>query len=186
LLLARGNFAREVLFPDIINFADPNFNPGREVKRVNDRILAGLDIGAATIEQGPGEGGAVGGGMAGGGEMTMANVIAGAEDFNTRYASLVGWQEAVRRVKPLLRAPPQLDLYAAVAAAGSKTAGEAVDHLLLRLLRVPVDDEVRVTLVAFLEHQLGTGDLERGSTYLERPLRLVTHLIMSSPNFQLC
>src|SRR5262249_5971728 len=28
LLLARGNFARDVLFPDIINFSDPMFNPG--------------------------------------------------------------------------------------------------------------------------------------------------------------
>jgi hypothetical protein len=186
LLLARGNFARDVLFPDIINFVDPNFNPGPEIKRVNDRILAGLDIGAATIER-SGEGGAgEGGGMAGGGEMTMANIIAGAEDFNTRYASLVGWQEAVRRVKPLLRAAPQFDLSAVVIAAGSKTPAEAVDHLLLRLVRVPVDDEVRQTLVAFLERELGTGDLERSSTYLERPLRLVTHLIMSSPNFQLC
>jgi hypothetical protein len=186
LLLARGNFARDLLFPDIINFVDPNFNPGSELKRVNDRILAGLDIGAATIER-SGEGGAGdGGGMVGGGEMTMANVIAGAEDFNTRYASLVGWQEAVRRLKPLLRAPPQFDLSAAVLAAGAKTAAEAVDHLLVRLLRVPVDDEVRMTLAAFLEHQLGTSDLERGSTYLDRPLRLVTHLIMSSPNFQLC
>jgi hypothetical protein len=186
LLLARANFARDVLFPDIINFVDPNFNPGREVKRVNDRILAGLDIGAATIEQSGESGAGDGGGMAGGGEMTMANVIAGAEDFNTRYASLVGWQEAVRRVKPLLRAAPQFELSATVLAAGSKTAAEAVDQLLLRLLRVPVDDEVRVTLVAFLERQLGTSDLERSSTYLERPLRLVAHLIMSSPNFQLC
>jgi hypothetical protein len=182
LLLARGNFARDVLFPDIINFTDPNFNPGREVRRVNDRILAGLDIGAATIEQGPGEGG----GMDGGGEMTMANVIAGAEDFNTRYASLVGWQEALRRVKPLPRAAPQFDLSTTVTAAGAKTVAEAVDHLLVRLLRVPVDEEVRGTLVDFLEHQLGTSDLAQASTYLERPLRLVAHLIMSSPQFQLC
>src|SRR5712671_7500981 len=49
LLLARGNFARDVLFPDIINFGDPNFNPGAEVKRVNDRILAGYSIGEATV-----------------------------------------------------------------------------------------------------------------------------------------
>src|SRR5204862_7389304 len=68
LLLARGNFARDVLFPDIINFTDPNFNPGREVKRVNDRILAGLDIGVATTEDAPAEGGGLEGG-----EKTMAN-----------------------------------------------------------------------------------------------------------------
>jgi uncharacterized protein (DUF1800 family) len=180
LLLARGNFARDVLFPDIINFADPNFNPGAEVKRVNDRILAGYSIGEATVDQEPG-----GGGMEGG-EKTMANVIAGAEDFNTRYGSLVGWQEAVRRIKPIPRAAAQFDLSALVMAAGGKTAGDAVDHLSLRLLSVPVSAAVRGTLVAFLERQLGTGDLARASTYLERPLRLTAHLIMSSPEFQLC
>jgi uncharacterized protein (DUF1800 family) len=180
LLLARGNFARDVLFPDIINFVDPNFNPGAEVKRVNDRVLAGYSIAEATVEQ---EGG--GGGMEGG-DKTMANVIAGAEDFNTRYGSLVGWQEAVRRIKPIPRAAAQFELSRLVNASGAKTAADAVDHLSLRLLSVPVTGAVRSTLVAFLERQLGTAELERASTYMERPLRLTAHLIMSSPEFQLC
>jgi len=180
LLLARGNFARDVLFPDIINFVDPNFNPGAEVKRVNDRILAGYSIGEATVDQEPG-----GGGMEGG-DRTMANVIAGAEDFNTRYGSLVGWQEAVRRIKPIPRAAAQFDLSAQVMNAGAKTAGDAVDHLSLRLLSVPVSSTVRNTLVTFLERQLGTADLVQASTYMERPLRLTAHLVMSSPEFQLC
>jgi hypothetical protein len=181
LLLARGNFARDVLFPDIINFVDPNFNPGAEVKRVNDRILAGYSIAEATVEQ---EGGG-GGGMEGG-DKTMANVIAGAEDFNTRYGSLVGWQEAVRRIKPIPRAAAQFELSRLVSASGAKTAADAVDHLSLRLLSVPVTGAVRTTLVAFLERQLGTAELARASTYMERPLRLTAHLIMSSPEFQLC
>jgi Protein of unknown function (DUF1800) len=181
LLLARGNFARDVLFPDILNFTDPNFNPGAEVKRVNDRILAGMDIREATIERGPG----AGGGMEGG-EMTMANVIASAEDFNTRYGSLIGFQEAVRKIKPIPRAAAQFELSLAVVSSGAKTAADAVDHLSMRLLRVPVDAEVRAALIAFLERQLGTGDLERAASYSERPLRLVTHLIMSTPEFQLC
>lgn len=179
LLLARGNFARDVMFPDIINFTDPNFNPGAEVKRVNDRILAGYSIGEATVEQ------EAGGGMEGG-DKTMANVIAGAEDFNTRYGSLVGWQEAVRRIKPIQRAAAQFDLSSMVLAAGAKSAADAVDHLTLRLLRVPVNASVRNTLVTFLERQLGAADLALASTYMERPLRLTAHLIMSSPEFQLC
>jgi hypothetical protein len=181
LLLARGNFARDVLFPDILNFTDPNFNPGAEVKRVNDRILAGMDIREATIERGP-----TGAGGMEGGEMTMANVIASAEDFNTRYGSLVGYQEAVRKIKPIPRGAAQFDLTLAVVSAGAKTAADAVDHLALRLLRVPVDAEVRAALIAFLEKQLGTGDLDRAESYAERPLRLTAHLIMSTPEFQLC
>jgi uncharacterized protein (DUF1800 family) len=185
LLLARGNFARDVLFPDLINFTDPNFNPGREVRRVNDRILAGMEIAVATIEDGPGEGGGGMGGMEGG-EKTMANVIAGAEDFNTRYGSLVGWQEAMRRVKPIPRAAAQFDLAALVLGAGAKTSGDAVDHLLAGLLRVPVDAEVRQVLIDVLEREIGTREIASAATYLERPLRLVAHLIMSSPQYQLC
>jgi uncharacterized protein (DUF1800 family) len=179
LLLARGNFARDVMFPDIINFTDPNFNPGAEVKRVNDRILAGYSVGEATVEQD------AGGGMEGA-EKTMANVVAGAEDFNTRYGSLVGWQDAVRRIKPIPRAAAQFDLSAMVTAAGAKTAADAVDQLALRLLSVPMSATVRGTLVTFLERQLGTGDLAQAATYMERPLRLTAHLIMSTPEFQLC
>jgi hypothetical protein len=181
LLLARGNFARDVLFPDILNFTDPNFNPGAEIKRVNDRILAGMDIREATIERGPGDGG----GMEGG-EMTMANVVASAEEFNTRYGSLVGFQEAVRKIKPVPRAAAQFDLSLAVVSSGAKTAADAVDHLSIRLLRVPVDAEVRAALIGYLEKQLGTGDLDRAASYSERPLRLLAHLIMSTPEFQLC
>jgi hypothetical protein len=181
LLLARGNFARDVLFPDILNFTDPNFNPGAEIKRVNDRILAGIDIREATIERGPGDAG----GMEGG-DMTMANVIASAEDFNTRYGSLVGFQEAVRKIKPVPRAAAQFDLSLAVVSSGAKTAADAVDHLSIRLLRVPLDAEVRAALIAYLDKQLGTGDLDRAASYSERPLRLVAHLIMSTPEFQLC
>jgi uncharacterized protein (DUF1800 family) len=180
LLLARGNFARDVMFPDIINFTDPNFNPGAEVKRVNDRILAGYSIGEATVEQDAG-----GGGMEGG-DKTMANIVAGAEDFNTRYGSLVGWQEAVRRIKPIPRAAARFELSDMVMATGAKTAGDAVDHMAQRLLSVPLGAAVRDRLVSFLERQLGTGDLSQASTYMERPLRLTAHLIMSSPEFQLC
>src|SRR5262249_3339493 len=151
------------------------------IKRVNDRTLAGMDIGTATIEDAPADGG----GMEGG-EKTMANVIAAAEDFNTRYGSLVGWQAAVRRVKPIPRAAAQLNRADMGISGGAKSAGDAVERLLVRLLRVPIDDEARATLGEFLDRQLGTGDLTLAATYLERPLRLVAHLIMSSPQFQLC
>src|SRR5262249_47600061 len=162
------------------NFVDPNFNPGAEVKRVNDRILAGYSMGEATVDQGPG-----GGGMEGG-DKTMANVIAGAEDFNTRYGSLVGWQEAVRRIKPIPRAAAQFELSAVVNAAGAKTAAGAPRHPFPPPPTGALKATGRSTLVTFLERQLGTTDLARASTYMERPLRLIAHLIMSSPEFQLC
>ena len=81
----------------------------------------------------------------------------------------------------------QFDLAAMVVlGANAKTASDAVDHLLTRLLRVPVDTEVRRVLIELFEREIGTSDITLAATYLERPLRLVAHLIMSSPQYQLC
>src|SRR5690606_41952065 len=55
LLYERANFAREVMFPNIIEFRDPNHNPGGEVRRVNRNIIAGMEITAATLEEGRSE-----------------------------------------------------------------------------------------------------------------------------------
>ena len=49
-----------------------------------------------------------------------------------------------------------------------------------------IRDVMEQTFGDFLERQLGTGDLAQASTYMERPLRLTAHLIMSTPEFQLC
>lgn len=169
LLFERGNFAQAVLFPDMINFADPQLDPGGEVKRVNRNINAGMEITAATLEDDA--------------SPSMARGIQ--EMFNTRYASLQGWQEAMRRVKPIPRAPAQFSLSEMVTMAGAKTAAEAVDLLEGRLLRIPLATPARDALVAMLVGELGTESLGEALTYMERPLRLVAHGIMSAPQYQL-
>jgi uncharacterized protein (DUF1800 family) len=180
-LLARGNFARQVVFPDTINFVDPNFDPGQEIRRVNNRILAGLDITAATIDKTASD--ASGSAMSN--EKAMANVLANGEEFNTRYGSLKGWQEATRKIKPILRAPAQFSLADMVLSAQTKTTEDVVDLLLKRFLNVPPDGEARAILIAFLDEQLGTSDITRAATYLEEPLRSLVHLILSMPEYQL-
>jgi uncharacterized protein (DUF1800 family) len=177
-LIGRGNFARDVMFPDQIDFTDPNLDPGPQIREVNKRILAGANVAAATTEETPGTGMAMG-------ERAMANAEAEQEDFNTRLGSLHGWQEAVRKVRPITRAAPQFSLTEIVVAGSAHTTTEAVDLLLLRFLSVPIDADARATLITFLDQQLGTSDIERSKTYLEEPLRLVTHLIMSRPEYQL-
>jgi hypothetical protein len=176
-LLARGNFAREVMFPDLINFVDPNHDPGEVIRAVNARILQGMDVATATAT-GP--------------DITTVETMSAPdrsgpkEEFNTRYASLKGWQEAARRIRPTPRAPAQFELTGIITDAGCLTAADAVDVLLVRFLSVPIDGEVRLTLVDFLEQQLGTSDIARARSYMEEPLRLLTHLIMSTPDYQLC
>ena len=72
--------------------------------------------------------------------------------------------------------------------------GEArVEAALLRLMdrqqplcAAAVDAEVRQILIDVLDREIGTREIASAATYLERPLRLVAHLIMSSPQYQLC
>jgi hypothetical protein len=68
---------------------------------------------------------------------------------------------------------------------GVRTTGEAVDYLLWRMLRVPAAQGVRDRFVAFLTDELGTDSIDRSKTYLEDPLRLTAHLIMSTPEYQI-
>lgn len=169
LLFERGNFAREVMFPNIIDFRDPNHDPGGEVRRVNRNIIAGMEITAATLEEGAAP--------------STAEGIQ--ESFNTRYASLSGYQEALRKLKPTLRAAAQFSLSDIVTDAGAQTTDQAVDALLRQFLRVPVTPPAREALIATLDEQLGTSQLAEAQTYMEHALRLVAHLIMSSPQYQL-
>ncbi|HLN11459.1 MAG TPA: DUF1800 family protein, partial [Xanthobacteraceae bacterium] len=181
MLLARGNLAHHVLFPDMIDFVDPNFDPGPQIREVNRRILQGMDVAAATTEGGTDAGMKAGdeGGKA------MANVLADREDFNTRYGSLNGWREAVRKIKPILRDPAQINLADVVLSAGAKTTTDVVDLMVERFLSVPPAQEARATMIRFLDDQLGTDEINRAATYMEEPLRLLVHLIMSTPEYQL-
>ena len=177
MLLARGNLARQMLLPDMINFTDPNLDPGPQIREVNNRILRGMSVTAATSEENPGTG------MAD--ERAMANVLADKEDFNTRYGSLNGWREAARKVKPTLRVPAQFNLSNLVLSAQPRTTTEVVDLMLGRFLSMPLAEKSRLALIGFLDSELGTSDIGRAETYMEEPLRLLVHLIMSTPEYQL-
>ncbi|MHA6728832.1 DUF1800 domain-containing protein [Devosia sp. A369] len=169
LLFERGNFAREVMFPNIIDFVDPNHDPGAEVRRVNRNLIAGMEITAATLEEGA----------------ALSTAAGIQESFNTRYASVTGYQEALRRLKPTPRAAAQFSLSEIATQAGAQSTAEAVDVLTRQLLRVPLTPPARAALLATLDEQLGTTRLAEAETYMEHALRLVGHLIMSSPQYQL-
>ena len=53
LLLERGNFARDVLYPDISFLPPDRHTGGGEVRRVSERVRRGMDIGAATRDARP-------------------------------------------------------------------------------------------------------------------------------------
>jgi len=107
------------------------------------------------------------------------------EDFNTRYGSFRGWQMAIEKVKPIPRHAARIDLAQMVLGARLKNTTEVVDYFIHRFMRVPPGDDARRKLVRFLDTELGTPDISVAQTYMEDSLRLVLHLIMSQPEYQL-
>src|SRR5436309_14273777 len=120
------------------------------------------------------------------GGLVEANMLADRdEDFNTRYGSFRGWQMAIERVKPIPRHAATIDLTTIIINARLKNTTEVVDYFIRRFMRVPPVEEKRKELIAFLNKQLGTSDAEVAKTFMEDPLRLFLHLLMSEPEFQL-
>jgi hypothetical protein len=174
LLLERANFVRDVLFPDISFLPPDRFTGGGEIRRVADRIRQGMDITSATMDD------------AKTGVRAESNLNADRdEEFNTRYGSFRGSQLAIERVKPIPRDTAQIRLAQMVASAKLKNTTEVVDYMIHRFMRVPPSDGTRRKLVSFLDKELGTADISAAQTYMEEPLRLLLHLIMSQPEYQL-
>src|SRR5262249_4815601 len=107
------------------------------------------------------------------------------EDFNTRYASYRGWQMAIERVKPIPRRTAGIDLTAMVRAKRLRTTTEVVDDFSRRFLRLPLDADLRARFIRFPDGQRGTSEGSVAQTYMEGALRMVIHLIMSTPEYQL-
>lgn len=174
LLLERGNLARDILFPDISFLPPDRYTGGGEVRRVAERIRQGMDISTATKDD------------AKTGDVAESNKNADRdEEFNTRYGSFRGSQLAIQRVKPIPRDTAQINLSRMVLDAKLQNTTQVVDHLIHRFMRVPPDDSARQKLIAFLNKDLGTADIAVAQTYMEDSLRLVLHLIMSQPEYQL-
>ena len=173
LIQERGNVAFDFLFPNVTQFREPNLLYG-SAGEAGQRLRRGYDFLSATALDDPGT-------------MSMFDLAAKERDelFNTRISSFRGYERAMRKLIPTPRGAAQIDLTQMVLDSGSATTGEAVDYLLGRFVRVPVSSDTRHTLVTLLDEELGTTDISRAATYMEDPLRIVAHLIMSTPEYQL-
>jgi hypothetical protein len=176
LLLARGNFARDILFPDINFIPLDRWNPSREIRSVSDRIRQGMDITSATQPSSLGEGAI----------MAESNVMADRdEDFNTRYGSFRGWQMAIERVKPIPRHTARINLSQMILEQEIENTVELVDYFIARFMHVALGDDSRQMLVNFISSELGTTDIREAQSYMEDSLRLLLHLVLSQPEYQL-
>ena len=176
-LQERGNVAFGYLFPDVIDFRDPNFLSRGGDGLVGERLRRGQDFSTAIALDGAGDP-----------DKMLAFDLANKERdelFNTRVSGYRAWEQAARKLIPTPRGAARIDMTRMVLDSGAATTSEAVDYLLGRFLRVPVSTDLRQALVALLDAELGDPDLGRARTYLEDPLRMVTHLIMSAPEYQI-
>ena len=176
LLLERGNFARDVLFPDINFIPSDRRNGSREIQSVARRIREGMDITSATQPSSVSEGQII----------AESNMLADRdEDFNTRYGSFRGWQMAIERVKPIPRHTARLNLSQMVVTQDLQTSNEVVDYFIARFMKVAPGEDSRRMLVSFLDRELGTSSISEAQTYMEEGLRMTLHLLMSQPEYQL-
>lgn len=178
-LVERGNFAKQVLFPDVGEYLAPDRALTKIYRDVGTKLDVGLDITSATV---------VGASMANNMNMMSSSdmmVAISDEEYNTRYAGYHGTVLAMRRVTPVPRVPAVIDLVAIVQNQNLAITSEVVDHFQARLLRVPLSGEHRNALIGFLNRELGTTEINTAISYLEEPLRMLVHLIMSTPEYQL-
>jgi Protein of unknown function (DUF1800) len=173
-LVARGNFVRDILFPDISFIPPDRFAPDPQIREVARRINRGEEMSRATAPE------------AIPGEQSMSNQMADRdEDFNTRYASFRGYQMALQKVRPILRDSATVQISNLVHQARAKTCGDAVDALVARFMSVPLPVNQRNDLVEWLRRDLGTDQLKVAETYMEDSLRQLLHILLSLPEYQL-
>lgn len=184
LLIERGNFALDLAFPDIEFIPQdryPVYPSGPEIRAVHRRLRAGEDIASATRPVDAD----MGANMEDGGMTAMSNRVDRDEAFNTRYGSYRGWQKAIQRVKPIPRDLAPLDLTAMVLSAELATPRSVVEYFERRFLSVGLDEGTRSLLTAAFERELGTADVLAARTWMEEPLRVLLHLMLSRPEYQL-
>ena len=178
LMFERSNFVLDVVFPDI-GFVPPDRYPSytAEIVKVQNRLRQGKTVSAATKPTGV-EGDAA--------DMSASNLLADADEaFNTRLGSMRGWQMALERVKPIDRQPALLQLRHSVMALELATPRQVIDHWEQTYFSVTLDEQVKQTLAATLSRALGTDDIIAAVSYMEEPLRIVLHQMLSLPEFQL-
>ena len=178
-LVERGNFAREVLFPSLSEFVSPDRALTQIYRDVGEKLSVGRDITSATVAGSSDEN-----------NMNMMSssdmmVAVSDEEFNTRYAGYHGTLQAMRRVKPIPRLPAEINFVDMIVGEDLGTTTDVVRYFQKRLLRIPLSREHEAGLISFLDHELGTSNIAISVSYLDEPLRMLVHLIMSTPEYQL-
>lgn len=173
LLLARGNFVYDTVYPDINFIPSDRYPENYQIGIVAKRLAAGADIATATQPEDS--------------YATSASndMVDRDEEFNTRLGSYRGWRKAIEKVKPIDRSPASIDLTKMLIEARCQSTDEAVEYLIKRFFSISIDKKTQQEITNLLTRQLGTNDLEAAKTFSEEALRETLHLLLSLPEYQL-
>ena len=181
-MLIRANFARQVFFPEgAPTGAESRVIPERyanAIKEAEERDK----LAAMGVKNASSSGEML---MAQGEVMTSSIRINSAPDYDLKVGVYRGYVKAFARVKEVPPTPAKVSLTAMAKSAGVKTADDAVDYFTLRFLRVAPTADTRTALVDFVKKQWGGAQINYGAANLEKSLRELAHLIMSTPEYQL-
>ncbi len=181
-MLQRGNFARHILFPELAageypaRQVPPRYRDAKEEAEERDKLAA---MGRPNTESG----GAMA--MAAGEAMSASVKINSVPDYDLKLGVRNGYVKAFERVKETPRTSAKLNLTAMAKGAGVKTADETVDYFVLRFLRLPLADSDRAAMVDYLKKQWGGAQINFSAAAVEKSLRELVHMIMSTPEYQI-
>ncbi|MCH8334226.1 DUF1800 domain-containing protein, partial [Candidatus Sumerlaeota bacterium] len=192
-LLVRGNIMRHVLFPDeagdtyylgpfTARYQRYQYAPKEAADRDREIVM-----GAAPASRG-GEPMMEGSAIMEGGPMMKApsaTMINETPQYDLPLGVYNGMNRAFETVRPIPSDPAKLDLRAIAMSAGIATAGDALAYFERRFLRLPLEGGDRDSILAFLRESLGGDEIDFEVPGVERSLRELLHLIMSTPEYQL-
>lgn len=188
-LVERGNIMRHVLFP---REAEGLYDIGPFAGRYQRYVNAHVDVLKRDRQAVMGRASPVmddSSGMEGGTENNMmapsANMINETPAYDLPYGVYNGKSKAFETVKAPNQAPAQFRLADSLQAAEVSSATDAVLYLERLFLRLPLKTDARESLVSFLQGRIGQDTIDFTDPKIETHLREVTHLIMSTPEYQL-
>ena len=169
-LLDRGNAIREVLFPPTPGaYGRPDRRYPAVYREVAERLASGMNITSATRS----------------GDSGSSMLADADEDYNTRYGGYRGYVLAFERVLLIPRRAPEFNLAGLMKVVGAETPAAAVDQLLSRFLRAPLEPSDRDRLVEMLAERISPSPTLSATPRAEAALRSVLYVILNTPEYQL-
>jgi hypothetical protein len=184
-LLQRGNVVRHLLFPKEAedqyprNVIPPRYANAKEEAEERDRLAAMPPEQREQNKNAPSPDGEMGMMAA-----PLSKRLGAAPDYDLKLGVYNGFVRTFATVKPTPPSAAGIELATMAKQAGVKTAADLVNYFEARFLRVPLAEADRTRLTAFARQTAGER-INFADRKAEEQLRLVLHLILSMPEYQL-